>query len=74
MENFKLKEGEEYIELKNLIKILGWVDTGGEAKIRIDNQEIKVNGEIETQRRKKIRRGDLVVCGSKSGPGVVRNC
>ena len=64
MENFKLKEDEEYIELKNLIKLIGWVDTGGEAKIRIDNQEIKVNGEIETQRRKKIRRGDIVVSGN----------
>ena len=63
MENFKLKEGEEYIELKNLIKILGWVGTGGEAKFRIDNQEIKVNGEIETQRRKKIRSGDIVMSG-----------
>jgi ribosome-associated protein len=61
IENFTLKEGEEYIELKNLIKLLGWVDTGGEAKIRIDNQEIKLNGEIETQRRKKIRRGDIVM-------------
>lgn len=61
MENFKLKEGEEFIELKNLIKLLGWVDTGGEAKIRIDNQEVKVNGAIETQRRKKIRRGDVVM-------------
>ncbi len=53
MENFKLKDGEAFIELKNLIKLLGWVDTGGEAMSRIDNQEIKVNGEIETQRRKK---------------------
>lgn len=25
MENFKLKEDEEYIELKNLIKLLGWL-------------------------------------------------
>lgn len=64
MENFKLKEGEEFIELKNLIKLLGWVDTGGEAKIRIDNQEVKVNGAIETQRRKKIRRSDVVMYGS----------
>jgi ribosome-associated protein len=64
MENFTLKEGEEYIELKNLLKLLGWVDTGGEAKIRIDNQEIKLNGEIETQRRKKIRSGDIVMFGS----------
>ena len=63
MENFKLKEGEEFIELKNLIKLLGWVGTGGEAKVRIDDQEIKVNGEIETQRRKKIRRGDIVMYG-----------
>jgi ribosome-associated protein len=64
MENFKLREGEEYIELKNLIKLLGWVNTGGEAQFRIDNQEIKVNGEIETQRRKKIRRGDVVIFGN----------
>lgn len=63
METFTLKEDEEYIELKNLIKLLGWVATGGEAKVRIDNQQIKVNGEIETQRRKKIRRGDVVVSG-----------
>jgi ribosome-associated protein len=64
MENFKLKEGEEFIELKNLIKLLGWVDTGGEAKVQIDNQEVKLNGVIETQRRKKIRRGDVVTFDS----------
>ncbi|HOX83509.1 MAG TPA: RNA-binding S4 domain-containing protein [Chryseolinea sp.] len=64
METFNLKESEEYIELKNVIKLLGWVDTGGEAKIRIDDQQIKVNGSIETQRRKKIRRGDVVMFGS----------
>lgn len=63
MENFTLKEGEEYIELKNLIKLLGWVDTGGEAHACIDNQEIKVNGAIETQRRKKVRKGDVVMFG-----------
>jgi len=64
VETFTLKEDEDYIELKNLIKLLGWVDTGGEAKIRIDNQEIKVNGVIETQRRKKVRPGDVVLFGS----------
>lgn len=64
MEHFTLKEDEEYIPLKDLIKLLGWVDTGGEAKVRIDNREIKVNGEIETQRRKKIRRGDTVMYGN----------
>jgi ribosome-associated protein len=66
MENFKLKEGEEFIELKNLIKILGWVSTGGEAKVQIDNEQIKVNGAIETQRRKKVRSGDVVTSGNNS--------
>lgn len=70
MENFKLKEGEEYIELKNLIKLLGWVNTGGEAKVRIDNREVIVNGEIETQRRKKIRRGDFVRVGNNQAQVV----
>ncbi|HEY3405011.1 MAG TPA: RNA-binding S4 domain-containing protein, partial [Ohtaekwangia sp.] len=63
MEKFKLKEGEEYIALKDLIKLLGWADTGGEAMSRIDNREINVNGAIETQRRKKIKRGDVVMSG-----------
>lgn len=63
MKKFKLKEGEEYIALKDLIKILGWADTGGEAMSRIDNQEIKLNGTIETQRRKKVRSGDVVMFG-----------
>jgi ribosome-associated protein len=64
METFRLREGEEFIELKNLIKLLGWVSTGGEATVRIDNHEVKLNGVIETQRRKKIRKGDVVMFGS----------
>jgi ribosome-associated protein len=70
MKNFELKEGEEYIPLKDLIKLLGWVDTGGEAKLRIDNREVKVNGEIETQRRKKVRRGDSVMIGDNEAQVV----
>lgn len=61
IEIFKLKSDEEYIELNNLIKTLGWVATGGEAKLRIDDGEVLVNGEVETRRRKKIRVGDEVV-------------
>jgi ribosome-associated protein len=64
MENFNLKNGEEFIELKNLIKLLGWVNTGSEAMSLIDNRAVSVNGEIETQRRKKIRKGDMVTSGT----------
>ena len=56
---FKL-EGKEFIELNKLLKLLGFVDTGGEANIRITEGEVQVNNQYETQKRKKIRVGDKV--------------
>lgn len=60
MEKFTIREGESYIELNNLLKILGWVLTGGEAKNIITQGEVKVNGELEIQVRKKLRSGDKI--------------
>ena len=59
MEDFKL-QNQEYIQLNQLLKATGLVGTGGEAMIRIDEGNVKVNGAVETQRRKKIRVGDRV--------------
>ncbi len=59
MTDFPLN-GKEYLELFKVLKALGLTGTGGEAKIRIDNGEVKVNGQTETQRRKKLRTGDRV--------------
>lgn len=67
MEIFKLRPDEEYIELNNLLKAFGWVATGGEAKIRIDNGEVTVNGEVETRRRKKMKAGDKVAFDNQTG-------
>ncbi|MEP2024044.1 MAG: RNA-binding S4 domain-containing protein [Reichenbachiella sp.] len=67
METFKLRPDEEYIELNNLLKAFGWVATGGEAKIRIDNGEVTVNDEVETRRRKKMKVGDVVVFEGQKG-------
>jgi ribosome-associated protein len=50
----------EYIQLNQLLKLLGLVDTGGEANQRIVDGEVKVNNEIEYQKRKKLRKGDIV--------------
>jgi ribosome-associated protein len=58
--NFELKKDQEFIQLNNLLQILGLAQTGGHAKILIKNQEVLVNGDIELQIRKKIRKGDLV--------------
>jgi len=51
----------EYIKLQDLLKLAGAVDTGGEAKERVQAREAAVNGEVCTQRGKKIRPGDDVV-------------
>ena len=53
----------EFIKLHDLLKFANVVSTGGEAKIIIQEGEVKVNGEVCTMRGKKIRPGDLVELG-----------
>lgn len=67
METFKLKEGEEYIELNNLLKTLSWVASGGEAKMAIKEGKVIVNGEKELRIRKKMRAGDTFSLGKDKG-------
>ena len=51
---------EEYIKLGQALKAAGLVGSGVEAKIVIANGEVLVNGQVETQRGKKLREGDRV--------------
>jgi len=57
--DFQLK-GREHITLNNLLKLLQFVSSGGEANIRITDREVTVNGQIELQKRKKLRPGDVI--------------
>ena len=50
----------EYLKLQDLLKLADAVSTGGEAKIRVQEGEVLVNGETCTQRGRKIRPGDKV--------------
>ena len=50
----------EYIKLQDLMKLADLVSTGGEAKLRILNEEVTVNSEVCTMRGKKLRPGDTV--------------
>ena len=50
----------EFIRLDAFLKMNDAVQTGGHAKIVIQDGEVKVNGEICTQRGKKLRPGDSV--------------
>lgn len=59
MDTFNL-QGQEFIQLNQLMKILNWVSSGGEANMLIDEGLVKVNGVIEKRRRNKLKAGMLV--------------
>ena len=50
----------EPVELYKILKFEGMVGTGGEAKMVIADGLVRVNGKIETRRRKKIVAGDTI--------------
>jgi ribosome-associated protein len=54
-------DGHEYIELNQLLKITGLVNSGGEANNFILNGEVVVNDVVETRKRNKIKAGFKVV-------------
>ena len=51
---------EEFIKLGQALKAAGFVDSGVEAKIVIQDGLVKVNGAVEYQRGKKLVDGDVV--------------
>ncbi len=53
-------ENFDFVELNKLMKILNWVESGGQANTLITEGEVKVNGVVETRKRKKLHRGDRV--------------
>ena len=59
MDEFAL-EGQEWVELKNLLKLAGFCETGGEAKIVITEGLVKVDNKVELRKRCKIRSGQVV--------------
>ena len=56
----QIKITTEFIKLDQLMRFADMVDSGGEAKMLIAQGLVLVNGEICTQRGKKIRPGDEV--------------
>jgi ribosome-associated protein len=55
----------EPIELCKLLKIANMVDGGGEAKTMISEGNVLVNNEVVVQKRKKVRRGDIIEYNGK---------
>jgi len=58
MEIIKIRDGEEFIKLGQAMKKAGLVGSGLDAKILIQDGQVKVNGEVDTRRGKKLYPGD----------------
>ena len=56
---------DDYIELFKLIKRENMAASGGEAKFIISEGRVKVNGEVETRKRRKTVVGDVVECNGE---------
>jgi ribosome-associated protein len=53
------------IALGQALKASNLVGSGGEAKVLIQGGEVRVNGEVETRRGRKLLRGDVVEVGDE---------
>lgn len=56
----EVKIQTEFIKLDSFLKFCGAASLGSEAKMYVLDELVKVNGEICTQRGKKLYRGDIV--------------
>lgn len=60
---FTLAEGSPYIEINQLLKATGVVDSGGAGKMLVADGQVCVGGVVETRKTAKIRDGQIVTCG-----------
>lgn len=60
----------ESIRLGQLLKLVGLVDSGADAKALLAAGEVRVNGEVEVRRGRQVRRGDVVVALGRTVRGV----
>ena len=56
----------DFIKLDAMLKFAGLVETGGEAKLPIQQGQVQVNGEVCTMRGKKLRGGDTVTLAGRT--------
>jgi ribosome-associated protein len=54
------------IRLGELLKLAGVVGTGGEAKLLLASEEVRVNGEPESRRGRQLHAGDEVLVGGEA--------
>jgi ribosome-associated protein len=60
MEKIEFQLKEEYIELIKLLKLVRIAESGGQAKLFVENGEVRLNKEPEFRKRAKLRRDDII--------------
>ena len=66
MEQISFTLAEEFIELFKLLKVTGLCESGGMAKHAISQSEVKVDGQVESRKACKIRKGQRVEFGGET--------
>ena len=56
----KFELSEDFIELFKLLKVMGLVESGAQAKMLIEEGQVKRNGEVEFRKRAKIISGEVI--------------
>jgi len=60
MRTLPIRDAERGITLQAALQILGWVETGGQAKLLIQSGEVALNGTVETRRSHRVVQGDVI--------------
>ena len=64
----------EPVELYKVLKFEGLVGSGGEAKLVISNGLVRLNGQVETRKRKKVVAGDVIEFNEMQMTLVLDSC
>jgi ribosome-associated protein len=60
MKEIEFKIEGEYIELIQLLKAIGLAESGGHAKMIVNTEMVKRNGELELRKRAKLTPGEII--------------
>jgi ribosome-associated protein len=63
MPNIEFTLEGEYVEVNQLLKLVGLCDSGGAGKVLVADGLVKVDRKLETRKTAKIRAGQVVMCG-----------
>jgi ribosome-associated protein len=57
---------DEIVRLGQFLKLMDAVESGGEAKMRIADGDVRVNGDVEVRRGRQLQAGDVITIDGKN--------